>query len=124
MGLNVGWNRFSVEAHQLNAMPLKMLSSPGGYHDGNCLCLTVSDRDLKAGLFVTLCEAAGVIWNLALLISSALNTEADIRVIQKLRFSALLHDRKEGIADEAVPRLLREYMLRMKTRSGGQNPTT
>ena len=83
MGPSAGLVRFSVKAHKLNAMPVTMLSSPGGYDDGNCLCLTVSDRDLKAGLFVTLCEAAGVIWDLALLISSALNTEADIRVIQK-----------------------------------------
>jgi hypothetical protein len=79
----VGLNRFSVEAHKLNAMPVRMLYSPGRYADGNFLYLTVSERDLKASLFVTLCEAAGVIWDLALLISSALNTEADIQVIQK-----------------------------------------
>ena len=64
-------------------MPVKMLYSPGRYADGTFLYLTVSERDLKAGLFVTLCKAAGVIWDLALLFSSALNTEADIQVIQK-----------------------------------------
>ena len=79
----MGLNRFSVEAHKLNAMPVKMLYSPGRYADGNFLYLTVSERDLKANLFVTLCEAGGVIWDLALLISSALNTEADIQAIQK-----------------------------------------
>ena len=73
-------------------MPVKMLYSPGRYADGTFLYLTVSERDLKAGLLVTLCEAAGVIWDLALLISSALNTEADIQVIQKLRFSPLLQN--------------------------------
>ena len=68
----MGLDRLSGKAHELNAIQVKKLSLRGRYADGNRLYLTVSDRDLKAGFFASLCGAEGVIWALALWILSAL----------------------------------------------------